>query len=82
MRRMELIVNSARVYGKVLHRGEIFEVPEKEALLWGALARAVPAKPANEYQTASISADDTHEAQPTRRQKNRYQRRDMRAEDE
>lgn len=79
MRRMELTVNSARVYGKVLHRGDIFEVPEKEAQLWGALARAKPAKK-NEYQTANVTADD--EAHPRRQRKNSYSRRDMRAEDE
>lgn len=80
MRRMELTVNSARVYGKVLHRGDIFEVPEKEAQLWGALARAKPAK--NEYQTANVSATDDAEVHPRQQRKNRYSRRDMRAEDE
>lgn len=83
--RMELTVNSARVYGKVLNRGDVFEVPDKEARLWGALARAKPAREeAGKYQTANLSAASADDAprQHKQHRSGRYPRRDMRAEDE
>ena len=76
--RMVLTVQSARVYGKVINRGDEFDVPDKEARLWAALARAKAAKPAP-YQTATTVAAD--EAEVDRRQRRRYNRRDMRAEE-
>jgi hypothetical protein len=68
--RMIVTVRQARVYGKVLKEGDEFECPDKEARLWGVLARA---KPADEI------------SEPERRRRGRppgsYSRRDMRAED-
>lgn len=79
MMRMELIVESARVYGKVLHKGDIFEVPDKEARLWGALARAKPVP----YRTANMTTEAVvmDEDRRAHRRTNRYNRRDMRSED-
>lgn len=75
MTRMVLTVSRARVYGKVMTRGQEFDVPEKEARLWGALARAKP----KTYETAAETADSPSE-KPARRN-NRYRRSDMRADD-
>lgn len=88
MVRMELTINSVRVYGKELRKGDVFDVPDKEALLWKALARARPASAiaprSNNYQTADVKAgdaasDDTD--RPAVKRQGRYPRRDMRAED-
>lgn len=73
MTRMVLTVGRARVYGKVMTRGQEFDVPEKEARLWGALARAKP----KTYETAAETAEPSEK--PARR--NRYRRSDMRADD-
>lgn len=83
--RMVLTVKSARVFGKVMREGEEFECPDKEARLWGALARAVPATGRSERPAAQLSLNSEAAAasRPGARQsrQGRYNRSDMRAED-
>lgn len=80
MIRMVLTVQQARVYGKVLNRGDEFEVPEKEARLWGALARAKRVERVQPtYATAAVQPEEADNR--AQRRNNRYNRRDMRAED-
>jgi hypothetical protein len=81
---MVLTVKSARVYGKVMREGDEFECPDKEARLWGALARAVPigGTVAGDGQLGLIgeSGGDQGEVHSRRQRPARYGRRDMRAE--
>lgn len=75
---MKMIVTAPKVsvYGKVMKAGDEFECPDKEARLWGAMARAKP----SEDQTETMRAEQ--DAQPRRRGRppGTYARRDMRAE--
>lgn len=80
---MRMIVTAlkVRVYGKVLSAGDEFECPDKEARLWGALARAKPSDEAGKSPRQLSLAGETASDQASQgRRQGRYGRRDMRAE--
>ena len=76
--RMMVTAETATVYGKTMKRGEEFECPDKEALLWHTLARAAPV--AGDGEAAGEQLDLVGEQGQARQRRGRYNRRDMRAE--
>jgi hypothetical protein len=81
---MKLIVNPGKqftVYGRDLHGGDEFEVPDKEGETWKKLGWASAAPSRQHELTRDLKAEDSPRRGPGRPRKE-YSRRDMRAEDE
>jgi hypothetical protein len=84
---MKLVVNPGKqftVYGRDLHGGDEFEVPDNEGETWKKLGWASAAPLRQRELTRDMKAEE--EDSPPRRGPGRprkeYSRRDMRAEDE